>query len=447
MNRKRWTLLVLCILLLVGYFKFFYKTWSNDAVTKNADCIIALDVKRITNTLIWNFITTPSQWKKISFFSSSTQTSWEDMVKLPDYVFVFHNAGEPVAAWYTVLEIKDEADFEKGLEQFHFVKSENNRYTSAENGIEFIRNGNRVVVGNASVSNKDYIQQAAANIFTRQYIQKEKLKTTIDARSHASLYTMPNGIFKNALLARINFDKEQLNIRAGLPVPMDVHLVTNTFAYSDTSLCTLAFTQPEPGLESLIEDSARASVSKALNFNIDSFFRPGNLNYTLDVEGIHARIDSAVSYEYDDNFNPVEKVVMNRVEEPAFNFTANGVQIENAYSYLLNNNKLEQTAQGALFTPIPFVKSYCKVEPKKSLDITANNYKTAKADKKIECILFFKLLLSKLPASLRKYLPGSMMKYLKNIETMKAEVTNEKGAVLLNIDFNKKKNDLPLIDL
>ncbi|MBL0144596.1 MAG: hypothetical protein IPP48_01350 [Chitinophagaceae bacterium] len=31
-----------------GYFKLFYKTYNVSAVAKNADAIVALDVKRIT---------------------------------------------------------------------------------------------------------------------------------------------------------------------------------------------------------------------------------------------------------------------------------------------------------------------------------------------------------------------------------------------------------------
>ena len=64
MNKKRWALLVLAAILIFGYYKLFYKTYSEKAVAQNADCVVAIDVKRITNTLMWHFITTPSQWKK-----------------------------------------------------------------------------------------------------------------------------------------------------------------------------------------------------------------------------------------------------------------------------------------------------------------------------------------------------------------------------------------------
>ena len=64
--------------------------------------------------IIWNFITTPSQWKNSDLFSSSDddKVSWDDMIALPDYVFVFHKTGQPDNAFYTVVQVNDKEDFE-----------------------------------------------------------------------------------------------------------------------------------------------------------------------------------------------------------------------------------------------------------------------------------------------------------------------------------------------
>lgn len=215
--------------------------------------------------------------------------------------------------------------------------------------------------------------------------------------------------------------------------------------YCDSSLCTLAFTQPSD-FPLLLSDSLKAGISRAVNFNIDSLLLSTNLNYQLDIEGIHPRIDSAVSFTYDDNFNPVEKVVANTIQEPAFNFAVNGNRVDSIYNYWNRSAKLEKTTSGDLFTPIPFVKSYCSVQDGKTLFITSNNYKTAISKHTVECILFFKLLLTKIPPSILKYLPDYLTKAGKNIEAVEAVVNNEKGQIVLHVSFNKKKNDLPIIE-
>src|SRR5437868_1319253 len=115
MSKKKWVLLVILAVLAFGYIKLFYKTYTVQAVAKSADCILVLDVKRITNTIIWQFITTPGQWKASSGSSKSKPgVNWKDMVELPDYVMPFHVKDQPVNTWYLVLTVKDENNFNTG---------------------------------------------------------------------------------------------------------------------------------------------------------------------------------------------------------------------------------------------------------------------------------------------------------------------------------------------
>ena len=447
MTKKKWALLLLFILLLAGYLKLFYKTYTEITVAKTADCIIALDVKRVTNTFIWNIITTPSQWK----FSSTTdddkdKVSLDDMVKLPDYVFVFHSVNHPVNAWYTVLEIKDKDDFAKGLQQFHFEKKDG-LSASKELGIELIQSGDQLLVGNIAVEDKNFIRQIADELFTKkQYAAKDLLKKNIDAESHLSVQIAKNNFLQSECLIAANFDKNKIAASTGFTPKFNTNFAVNNFMYSDSSLCTLAFTQPYSAIHSLLPDTAWADISKALNFNIDSLLLPTNTRYQLDIAGIYPRVDSAISYTYDDNFNPVEKVVVNTVEEPAFDFIVQGVDVSPVYNYWKINGKLEQTVAGELFTPIPFVKSYCNVKNEKQLAVTSNNYKVALAKHPVQCILFFKLLLTKIPISLMKYLPDEVVALTKNIESLELIVNNEKGQIIIHGSFNKKKNDLPIIE-
>ncbi len=447
MTRKKWALLIVCILLLFGYFKLFYKTYTESGIPKSADCIIALDVKRVANTIIWNFVTTPGQWKAGHIFpSSGAEFSWLDMVKVPDYVFVFHAASQPANAWYMMLEIKNTKDFNKGLQWYHFENT-GGLFYSKELGIELIQSGSKLLVGNLAVEDKQYIRSVAEELFaSKQYVSHDLLRKNIDAASHLSVQIKKNTLLKDEYLITANFDKDKITFTTGFLPKFNANLSVNSFLYCDSSLCTLAFTQPSPEVISQLPVAARDGISKVLNVNIDSLLLPTNTFYQLDVEGIHQRVDSAISYTYDDNFNPVEKVVVNEVEEPAFHFSVQGVDVNPVYKYWKNNSKLEQTAAGELFIPMPFVKAYCVKKNEKELGITSNNYKAAPAKKSVDGILFFKLLLSRIPSSLMKYLPVALQKPFKNIESVEALVNDEKGVITFRASFIKKKNNLPLIE-
>jgi hypothetical protein len=200
MTKKKWALLILCILLLAGYYKLFYKTYSETVVPKSADCIIALDIKRVINTAIWNVMTTPSQWKKITVFSSGKEEiSWDDMIKVPDYVFAFHPAGHPVNAWYTVLEIKDMDDFAKGLQQYHFEKTDD-LYFSKQLGMAFLQSADKLLVGNLAVEDKKYIREAASELFVKkQYSTKDLLRKNVDASSHLAVQFVKNKYYNRRI--------------------------------------------------------------------------------------------------------------------------------------------------------------------------------------------------------------------------------------------------------
>ncbi len=216
--------------------------------------------------------------------------------------------------------------------------------------------------------------------------------------------------------------------------------------YCDSSLCSIGFTQPWPQIKQLFPDSAWANISKAVNFNIDSLLLQSNHKYQLDVAGIYPRTDSAITYTYDDDFNPIEKVVVNKVEEPSFNFAVHGDSVSNIYNYWHKSGKLEKAGDSNLFTPVPFVRSYCRVKNDQLLAVTSGNYIPAATDKTIDCILFSQLVFTKIPPSMLNYFPAEIVKALKNIESAAISVTNEKGPIILRVRLHKKKNDLPIIE-
>jgi len=450
MTRKKWALLVVCILLLLGYFKFFYKTYSKDVVAKSADYIMALDVKRVTNTIIWNVLTTPSQWKKVSF-SSSGGISWKDMVKIPDYVFVFHSAGQPANAWYTVLEIKNKNDFDKGLAHYHFEKrtGSNNmpEYFSNELGVEMIQNGNRLLLGNPAMENKDYIRGVANELFIRkQYASRETILKNVDANSHLAFQVLKNGFLQEDAVVKANFDKHSISIDALLTAKKQFSFEANDFSYQPSSLCALGFTQPGAALYGLLPGNTKEAVSKAINFNIDSLLLQSNQYYQLDIAGIKPRVDSAISYTYDDNFNPVEKVVVNNVLEPSFNFYVKGDSVSQLYNYWHSSGKLEKTEAGELFIPMPFVKSYCKKITTTELSVASGDYVLKTGGEQVHAVLFLNMMMSSIPAALLKYLPAGLLNAIANMESFQFVIKKNKEQLELHGSFIKKKNDQPLVD-
>jgi len=445
MTKKKWGILILLIILLAGYFILFYKTYSVNTVPKTADCILALDLKAVRNTIIWNTITSPEQWKKISF-SSTGKTSWKDMVVIPDYVFVFHVAGQPLNAWYTVLEIKDKQQFKKGLANYHFEQqSDSNKfpvYVSKELGVAFVQDANRLLVANPAVKDKNLIKLVSEELFSKkQYISNDVLVKNTNTGSHLTVQITPGHFLKEPAIITADFDKNSIVVDGTLSPQKDFAFSENKFSYPGRSLCATGFVQPSASTYSLLPASAKASISSALNFDIDSLLLPGNAYYNLDITGIRSRVDSAVSYSYDDNFDPVEKVVLNNVWEPSFCFTTFGKNTKNIYDYWNRNGKLEQTATGELFIPMPFVKSYCSQQNENELLVASADYRPKDDIRSVDGIFFLHVLLTALPPELSRYLPDDMIKATENIESMELVARKEGTQIKIRGNLHKKKND------
>lgn len=447
MNKKKWALVLLAAMLVFGYIKLFYKTYSEKVVAQNADCIIILDVKRITNTLIWNYITTPGQWKTGKLFSKKgDEVSWKDMFDLPDYIMAFHANNQPANAWYLLLNIKDKTDFEKGLQQFQFEKINEHEHISKIYGIRFFTDGDKVLLANAAVEDTAYLADVADQLFNKKaYIASEALTKAIKAKSHLAVYIYPNSFLQKEAVISANFNKREIKLSGTFIPAKQYYFSEASFQYNSESLCTSGFTQPPPGAYALLNKNFKEKISTALNINIDSVLKPDNKLYSLNLATIRQRTDSAISYTYDDEFNKVEKVVVNDIQEPAFDFMITGDNVSAIYDYLFRNNKLEKTTAGDLFTPMPLVKSYCSIKNENQLNIAAAGFGSTAEDKSIKAIFFLNMALSKVPANLQKYLPDDIAKALSNIAAIKLSATKNNDEVVLSAVFEKMKNDLPVI--
>jgi hypothetical protein len=262
-----------------------------------------------------------------------------------------------------------------------------------------------------------------------------------------AIYIAANNFLQQEAILTGNFDKTKVDINCTLKPNKVYNFPESEFNYASNSLFTMGFTQPSPEVYGLLSDSNKNNISKALNINIDSLLLQENKYYSLDVTAIKPRMDSAISYTYDDDFNKVEKVVVNNVQEPIFNFTVGGENVTNIYAHWQRTHKLEQTNVGELFTVIPFAKSYCNVKNKKELNISSSNYQSTTLDKKINCIFFLNIFFTKIPADILKYMPTKITKPIANIESLQIEAMQKEGKkIFLHCRLNEKKNSFPIIN-
>lgn len=442
MRKRKWALLIVAIIVVAGYVKLFYKTWSEKAVPASADCIVALDVKRITNTLLWNLVTTPSQWKAGKLFSKkSRDTGWRDMINIPDYILAFHSRDQPAKNWYVLLEMKTRPGFEEGLKKFEFEKLHSNEFISRSTGLYLFVWGEKVLAGKGSIEDSNLVRQVAKELFTdKKFIARSALEKAVDAKSHLAVYLAANRFLNEPGIVSANFNKEKISISGSLTPASQFVFREENFLYPPGSLSVLGFTQPSPLFLDLLGKTGKEKISSAMNLHIDSVFTQSNTSYSLNLQDIKERADSAITYTYDDEFNKVEKLVVNNIQEPSFAFFINGKDISPVYNYLQRNNKLESTAGGDIFLPMPLVKSYCSKKTGSTLTITAFNYSAPAVDSGMKAVFFFQLALTKIPKNLFRYLPDALTKGIENLDEIHFSVNKKNEQLQVNGMLTKRKN-------
>lgn len=456
MRKSKWLLLIFVVIALVTWYFLFYKNANKKNIPTDVDMVLAIDVKNNANTLLYYYVTNPSQWSAGSIFKLRKKDDlpeWKDAVEIPDYIFIFHTKNQPAEALYCRLTIKNDKLFQQLLEVNNFkqrIKTNvQTEYYCDTLGIDIIQNGNQLLVGNLAVKDKLWLRFVAATLFTKKlFISDTLLKNIVTPANHFTVYLQKNIFLKDDLFLNGNFKNGQLQVQGLLKPDKQFLFNEAVFNTPDSSLINLAFTQPLPTVYNLFSTNLKSKISTTLNFSIDSLLSYQNKKYMVDIAAIKTRTDSAVSYTYDDDFNKVEKVVVNQLQEPSFRCMIYADNPLTVFDYWIKNKNIESATAGYLFTPIPFVKTYSTVV-KDTLFLTTDNYDIAKTNNSMLCIAALKICTNKLPLNAGNYLPDNMLPFIKNISTL--NVTAKKEKELVKIDFvittnNKKKPFLLCFD-
>lgn len=453
MRKWKWLLIISAVTALLAWYFLFYKTVSKLNIAGNADMVFAIDVKRNVKDILYYYITTPKEWSFGSIFSSSKKSDkpdWKDVVKMPDYIFLFHTKGQPSEALYCRFTIKDETVFLKLLTAYGFKErlksSEQTEYYADQLGIDVIKKGDQLLIGNLAVKDKLLLREVANDLFNKkQFINDTQLAKLTKPSNHFTLFVQKGNFLKEDLIVNGQLKDGLLRVDAVMEPNSRFLFNDATFDLPSESLMSFAITQPLPAVYGLMPDSLKTKISKVLNFNIDSVFTKWNNKYLLDVTAIKTRIDSAVSYSYDDDFNKVEKVIVNEVQEPAFNFLLSGTNPPLVFDYWKRNKNFEVNDTGYLFIPIPFVKTYASLAGNDALVLTAANYNNIKPTQKVTCIGNLCFLPDRLPKNAVNYLPDYLIPFLKNISAITMNAAKQGSGVKIEMSIKAINKSKPFL--
>lgn len=364
---KKYSLTSAILLIIVGSMAFlywygFHKDFDQKSIPPNADGIIMADVKNIRNYLFFSYLKNPSEWKrKISSPELTKRFNFSNFgIETPDYVAFFHIENQPISQWFTRLKIDDEALFEKSMAKAYFGK------TKLQNGMSFyysktemlfiIKHSNQILVSNISEKHKQIAVNVAEDMFLKKlFLDAKKIEKTIGTSNEVNVWIRKNCLLEEDGIVSINLEDQEITAEGKLKLN---YQKKSKFTQNPNTLLSFGF-DFEMIRNQKIFKSHSAKINKMIGFNLDSILIHRPTKTELVLNEIIEKKDSAITYDYDDDFNPIQKVVLNTRREPSFYFS---VQSENSikiYNYLKDQNIIDDKQ---VFLNFPLAKTKALVK-------------------------------------------------------------------------------------
>lgn len=291
-------LIALLLVLLFGisiYFTFFHQDKSLKYIPKEADMVILIDVKKMKRESVFSLLTHPSEWFRNSDMKSLFSSLNNSGLKMPDFLQIAHLKNQRLTDWTIVLEISDKEKLVEFLKTKNF-KSEGIQIYEKEDFCVVI-DGDYCVAGTS----------LSAAIEHRRILSDKNSQKIFEADS-----------FINETSASISFMSEG-NQSYAIELLEDEIEITNA---KDTNLFKPLITQLNKKnflLNLDLDGKNTRNIAELLMFKDFSSTQIADIKMIADLESVN---DTIVTYEYDDNFNEVEKKSFQKLTQPNYFISA-----------------------------------------------------------------------------------------------------------------------------
>ncbi len=307
------------------YFVVFHKDKNLRYIPENADAVVVMDVKKLTGQYLFSLASHPSQWSGNTGKGKSQGSLKNAGIRIPDFLQIFHLKNTRFSEWYSILELKDPEKFITFLKKQNFVAKGSNRFRKGQ--VFLAINGNYCIAGTSDSAfeaiRKQIIQTSAHSVWDADqfidhsagsisFISGKKIQNfSIDVHDHEiEIKNTANTGFFNTLASRLQKENHFLDLE------LDKENIKN--------------------------------FSRFFNNNLAGSSHISNLKATADLEQVN---DTIISYEYDDNFNEVEKKTFQKITQPNYLIDIKSTDPNKTWEFFQSEKWINSENQ---FTAIPF---------------------------------------------------------------------------------------------
>lgn len=353
-------LIIVCILITVGYFRYNPTVVINGVIPNTAQAVVRVNLRAIEYNIITDIISSPFSYfnsKKSSSSSSSKvrKIALLDQVQVPTDLFFYTNYQNLNGVWVSsAIKVKEKKTLINFFEQEGFKEKtgQNFRYYESKNIVYVLLDDNlKVLIKLKKIENIEIKLGKVLNV--KDYLTEEDLILQKISRSKGLLTfaTNQDDFFE------IQIDNEILTLNGVISETNNVFLPYET-CFEVGGMAHVSGRLKRDAFSSLIKKESRVAFKKLTTLSLDSLSKSWNGGFEMNFSGFKEEKDTIVTYEYDDDFNKVEKrSFQNKMIPDASLYLRNGGF---TYKYLTSKKAVKILNSKSIFTLNPLFTTFIK---------------------------------------------------------------------------------------
>ncbi|MGG7439630.1 hypothetical protein ACQ7CU_16265 [Chryseobacterium arthrosphaerae] len=292
MSKKKIIVPLILILAAAVYWIFFHKDKTLKFIPENTDAVVVIDVKKLTGQYLFSLVTHPSKWSGSPTKDNRSVSFKNSGIRVPDFFQIFHVRDSKFSEWYSVLELKDSRKFIAFLKSRQFIDKGNGNFQKDQIFIAI---------------EKEYcIAGTSDQAF--ESIKKQLLRTPGNSKWNA-------GQLIHNTAASISFISGQKIQNFSIEVKDDEIEIRNN---PDTEIFNSIASRLQKGNRFLEMELDAENVKNYARFFNKSLADSSDITYLRAAADLKQVNDTIISYEYDDDFNEIEKKTVQKITQPDY---------------------------------------------------------------------------------------------------------------------------------
>jgi hypothetical protein len=324
--KKKYIFLVIIILLSVGvYFVLFHKDKSLKYIPENADVIVLVDVKKAKRQYISSYLMHPSKWFEEKKEKKNKISIRDSGLEIPDFLQIFHLNNTKISEWYTVLEINDKEKLSLFLKDRKFINDGKGIFKSNQFFVKI--NGEKCIVGTSDL-NFNNIEKPFSQKFRNNVLNADSF--------------MDDGLGSISFISELRTQNFSIDLKDD-----EIEIKNEQNSTNFESLISDLYKETQ-FLDAELDSENIKKIGSVFKENLTDSASVNHLKMCANLTQVN---DTIVSYEYDDNFNEIEKISYQKIVQPDYEIVLQTSNPEKAWTYFQNKKWINAQNQ---FTAIPF---------------------------------------------------------------------------------------------